>query len=423
MRKKTIASLITIAFVLLMSIPAAAKLAAVGPINPVNGFPLWYQDSSGFTLDLPAPPIGDGVNAPTQIFDPPVNTPFSQQIGFGTEAMYWSADSRINLPGGGRALLIMALEAAFAQEEAINGDQIVFTRVRIRIDIPASGAGRTYTVKHPYGTDVFTNVTAGTRGINSTIDIGVCTGNFTGALEGSIGPFLRQLSPAPPSGWIGDGATEATVTGSPNGQNFFRIEGPDIGGPGVNFVQTSLFIVSGHKLGTGSPLSVTADRVSYSRNATDTVIEIYARSLPRAVVTATIPGVATPITLMPGTSTRRNLYFGLAKFPSSTPLPTSITLNATLQTRSATFVTGPPTDVVTITGAVFTAATGRLVVTATSSDTVANPVLTVTNPPLTNATGGQLVSGRLTTVVGAPTSEVTVVSAQGGNTTVFTTAR
>ncbi|MHC1726345.1 MAG: hypothetical protein AB9866_10110 [Syntrophobacteraceae bacterium] len=423
MNKKITAFFLLVACVLFMSIPASAKLAAVGPINPVNGFPLWYQDSAGFTLDLPAPPLGDGATAPTQIFDPPVATPFSQQIGFASEAMYWSADSKIDLPGGGRALLVMALEAAFAQGDAINGDQIVFTRIRIRIDIPATGAGRTYTVKHPYGTDVFPNVTAGTRGINSTIDIGVCAGNFAGALAGSIGPFLRQLAPAPPSGWIGDGATEATATGSPTGQNIFRIEGPDIGGPGVNFVETNLFVVSGHKLATGSPLSVTTDRVSYSRNATDTTIEIFAKGNPKATVTATIPGVATPITLTPGTSTRRNSYFGRVTFPSSTPLPASITLNATLLANTATFVTGPPTDVVTITSALFDTPTGRLIVLAASSDTVANPVLTVTDPPLTNITNGQLVNGRLNTIVGAPTSQITVGSAQGGSTTVFVTSQ
>lgn len=235
--------------ILFLSATAMAALTAVGPTNPVSGFPLWYQDANGIQAELPTPPLGDGATPPTMIFDPPVaGNAYSVANGWGSEAMYWYAESQIPV-NGGDALLVMALEAAFANEVPVRADAMVFTRIRIRIDVPAPGG--TYTVTHPYGTETFTNVAPGRRAINETIDIGTCPGVFSAALGGNIGPFLRQVNPAPPAGWIGDGANEATVTGSPNNTNFFRITGPNIGGAGVNTVTSNLFVVSGHMFGGG----------------------------------------------------------------------------------------------------------------------------------------------------------------------------
>ena len=44
---------------------------------------------------------------------------------------------------------------------------------------------------------------------------------------------------------MGDPAVEHAVVGSPTGDNFFRVEGPDIGGPGVDVIETDLFTVQG----------------------------------------------------------------------------------------------------------------------------------------------------------------------------------
>lgn len=65
---------------------AHAALAAVGPVSPQNGFPLWYQDTNGLALELCLD--GDGALGPC-LFDPvdPAN-PYSVQIGFGDEAFY-----------------------------------------------------------------------------------------------------------------------------------------------------------------------------------------------------------------------------------------------------------------------------------------------------------------------------------------------
>ena len=84
--------------------------------------------------------------------------------------------------------------------------------------------------------------------------------------------FLRAVSPAPPAGWIGDGVTPATVTGSPIGYNKVRLEGPDpnLDGKNHNFVETTLFVVSGHipaelrfpcrSVWIGSPARISARR-------------------------------------------------------------------------------------------------------------------------------------------------------------------
>src|SRR5207248_11595317 len=100
----------------------------------------------------------------------------------------------------------------------------------------------------------------GVRGINATTDVG-CVPKVAGvacdvtlALGSRIGPFLTwdpAVAPAPPAGFIGNFAVAHAVTGSPLGTNVFRIDGPNVGGPGVNTVQTKLFQLSGQTVGPG----------------------------------------------------------------------------------------------------------------------------------------------------------------------------
>lgn len=82
--------------VLTSAFAAFARLAALGLLNPPNGFPIYYVDANGIALEMTAPPfgtpVGGPITAPTMAFDAPVtgNT-FSQMIGFGTEAIVVSA--------------------------------------------------------------------------------------------------------------------------------------------------------------------------------------------------------------------------------------------------------------------------------------------------------------------------------------------
>jgi hypothetical protein len=404
---------------LVLAQPALSALRAVGPINPTNGFPLWYADTTGAIATLPAPPIGDGVNPPTMVFDPPVaGNAFSQQIGFGTEAMYWIAVSKIALPGGGLADLTLALEAAFGGGAALNGDQITFSRVRIRIDTPSAG---TYTVTHPYGSKSFTVAAAGTKSINDTIDIGIAPRVFTGALKGDIGPFLRQVSPAPAAGWLGDGATAvvagdpgspgATVTGSPTGNNFFRIDGPNIGGPGINTIQSNLFTVNA-KLFDGTPFTVT--RASFTRGVAGIFAEVFATTprplIPGIALTATLPGqAAVPLT-------RTGVSF-FARIPFTAAFTPSVTVTGTINGVNPTSITKTLVDTITITKATYSVGTGTLTVAALSSDNLA----TLRGFGWVGAgAGGQLLNAAgadTTFLVATPPSQVTVKSSSGGKAT------
>lgn len=55
---------------------------------------------------------------------------------------------------------VSALEAAFSGGDPLEGDQISFARIRIRIriDVPVAG---TYVITHPYGVEVFNVDTPG----------------------------------------------------------------------------------------------------------------------------------------------------------------------------------------------------------------------------------------------------------------------
>ena len=226
---------------------AEAGLAAVGPINSANGFPLWVSDSNGVVLEIsPPPPAPFSISAPVI----PTNA-FSVQIGMGDEAFYWSADAKIDMAGGNIALLVLGEECAFMGDGSPGPEnQMVFGRIRIRIDTPVAG---TYVVTHPYGTITFPNVPAGTRAINTTSDNGDIypyLNNNRLLTKNNVGPFLVAVNPLPPPGFVGDPGIEQTVTGSPTGNNFFRVDGPpgsNLDGLGNDFVQTPFFTVSGKR--------------------------------------------------------------------------------------------------------------------------------------------------------------------------------
>src|SRR6185437_8963532 len=86
-----------------------------------------------------------------------------------------------------RVLLVAAIEAAFGGGPVKAGDEMVFARLRVRID-PAPYSG-TYTVYTPFGKRVFEDQVAGER-LFVTDDVGLTVGNFQEALNGSIYPFL-----------------------------------------------------------------------------------------------------------------------------------------------------------------------------------------------------------------------------------------
>lgn len=66
---------------------------------------------------------------------------------FPDETFWFTADAAIVDAARGIDLSFgTAIEAAFAAEEPVEGDQVSFARVRIRVDVPVAG---TYIITHP----------------------------------------------------------------------------------------------------------------------------------------------------------------------------------------------------------------------------------------------------------------------------------
>ncbi|TMA40501.1 MAG: hypothetical protein E6J81_19840 [Deltaproteobacteria bacterium] len=212
--------------------PCVVPLVNVGPTDPVHGFPQYYIDSTNTALQ----PCLDVVCNPALGLPDPA-APVSFPNNFPIEVFYSRAIAKMTGPAGQTGLLVLALEGSFFNgTQVIPGDQIVFTRMRVR----ATGltAGGTYTVTHPYGVETLQASSLGV--INFTRDTGRVALQFQLALTGDVGPFLQFATGAtpPPAGTIGNPAVDQTVTGSACGTNFFRIEGPGLPPGGM---QTNLF--------------------------------------------------------------------------------------------------------------------------------------------------------------------------------------
>ena len=153
-------------------------LVAVGPVNASNGFPDWYRDSNGIDLmpcnDPQDKYCGGAVPAPDPTQPPtfPGNFPaefFYQQAG---------ADSLVNA-GGNNVLAEFNLEGAFANGPVTNGDQVVFSRIRYRIDAGLK-SDTDYKITSPYGTDtVHTDPTAARSGRAARPAPSMATGTVT----------------------------------------------------------------------------------------------------------------------------------------------------------------------------------------------------------------------------------------------------
>ena len=242
---------------LLMTVPdASAALGKVGDVDAATGFPAWVEDASGTRVDL----CLDGLYCLATAAD---------MVAPDGEAFWWQAESTV-ATSNGSALLVMAIEAAYGGSEP--GREDAFSRIRMRIDVPGPGD---YTVTHPYGTKTFKVSAGGRRAINDTVDIGcfsvpdveTCASGtpkrFDLLAKGQITSLLKwdpTVAPAAPIGFLGDGNTPHKVVGTgPLAKDpVFRIDGPNIGGPGVNFVQTDLMSVQGRTV--AAPRAATVGR-------------------------------------------------------------------------------------------------------------------------------------------------------------------
>ena len=389
------------------------QLVAVGPTSEEHHFPLWYKDAAGTRLELAIDPTDPRTPAMGELPFP--GSPVSFPDNFPDESFYMLAEA--TLPTGGtatpgRARLVLALEAAFATEAVVNGQQMVFGRVRVRIDGAIPGASYVFT--HPYGqTDP---LPADDRGrVFVTQAVGTLPLAFDVALTSEVAPFLRwtfgdELGPGefdPPPGYVGDGSTAHTISGSPLGFNFFRIDGPDVasaGGPrdpadptNPDRIQTPLFTLQGR---FATVAGVDVPRAVYSRGTDGTtVIDVFATSEDDQLIR--VDGTGVSATQLQG---GRGRYF--ARASASAPPAQVRVVNASDTPPSGK--TSPVTDAVIVTRADYDVQARTLTVAAASSDEMASPDLTV-------AGFGPLTGGQTTfTLVDAPPTSITVTSSANG---------
>ena len=396
---------------------ASAELADLGSVNSTDGFPFWYMDENGIGLELCLTSDGNCV------FDPPIaNNIFSQVIGFGENAFYWSADADL-IGSGANGSLSMGLVAGFSGSttEPIPADteQITFFLIVVG---PITGLtpGGIYTVTHPYG--VLTNLIANSSGTipAQRQDIGCAAApcDFTPVLKTGMGPFLRwdpTILPAAPSGFIGNPTVTHKVIGSPFHTNLFRIDGPNAGGPGVNTKQTDLFKVQGKLFTTSTlPIPLIVNRAVYTRPLPPQ-IEVLATSSRLASLNLKVSWPGAPSVLM--TTDGNGNFFANISNPVS--FPNSVIVTATdASTGKIAIVASDLVDIVTITSAEFHPVTKTLTFQAYSSDQVGPPTLTAVGFGDLAAIPGDLPNQKLVVSgLTVPPAEVTVISSAGGMTT------
>lgn len=418
---------------------AFAQLAAVdpGPYTFATGkFPMWYQDNNLLSMELcqsraassrvpvSTPPAYMCTLLPEPgVFDDTLPMVFPDN--WPPEAFWFLAETNIpnNGAGFGVDAYVAGVEAAFASGNPVDGDQQSFARIRIRVNVPVAG---TYTITHPYGVETVNVTTPGRRAINITKDIGIgAPGNFSGALNGAIGPFLRSINGPytevnPDTGgietFVGDPNLTEAVTGSPFNTNFLRIDGPS----GVGSIQTNLFTVAGKVLDNRQQTHVAVDRATYRRTSAGVRAEVFAKADSSSTLCfretlALLPGPPpTPCqTTLLGDN--NGLFFGQRLGNGTLPSVVVVTATNPAGTTRPTAVSAKLTDVVKIQTARYSWANHSLLIEATSTDEVAVPDMVAQGYGRLSKTGTlqKITVADLT----QPPATVTVKSAAGGSDT------
>ncbi|EJL95290.1 MULTISPECIES: Ig-like domain-containing protein [unclassified Pseudomonas] len=416
---------------------AYAQLAAVdpGPYTFATGkFPMWYQDNNLLSMELCQSRAASSRVAATTppaymcilLAEPGIYDDAQPMIfpdNWPPEAFWFLAETTIadNAAGYGVDAYVAGIEAAFASENPADGDQQSFARIRIRVNVPVAG---TYTITHPYGVETV-NVTApGRRAINITRDIGIgAPGNFTGAVNGAIGPFLRSVNGPytevnPDTGatetFVGDPNLNEAVTGSPFNTNFLRITGP------AGTIQSNVFSLSGKVLDNRQQTQVEIDRATYRRTAAGVRAEVFAKASNSSTLcfretVALLPGPPQTPCQTSLLGDNNGLFFGHRLGTGAVPPVVVVTATNPAGTTRPTAVSAKLTDVVKVQTARYNWANHSLLIEATSSDEVAIPDMVAQGYGRLSKTG---TLQRITVAdLTQPPATVTVKSAAGGGDT------
>lgn len=208
---------------LLTEVTAGGAPANVA-VSLATGFPIWYKDANNVKLELcldqaAVKQAGGATFFPCLAAPPFPSNPISFPNNFGAEAFYWVATAFSNTltstvngnASSWSALLVLAQEAAFVDGIATEGSQAVFSRIRLRISLPAAG---TYRVTHPFGTrDYVVTAATGLRDINQTQDIGILAADtfLTSLGDRPVADTLPAFPlPTPPSlGFVPNGVVDS----------------------------------------------------------------------------------------------------------------------------------------------------------------------------------------------------------------------
>jgi Protein of unknown function (DUF1573)/Fibronectin type III domain len=275
--------------------PASAVLAGPpGPTDPVTGFPSSYTDTNGLSLApcLDGLPICSATTADLMAPDG------------GGEAFYYSADATMDVGPTVSIKYRAALEAAwFSPPDPTVDNRQTFARTQVSVPKGGLSPNSDYKVTDPWGTMTCHSDANGAL-LNSAkgcrFQSAAAAGNFTNAMGAKMtstgagavgsaaapGPFLTWDTFAdptlpgvqPPAGYIGDFASPHTVTGSPDGFNELRIQGPglnstcaDPAGPISNCAETGQFIIQG-KVQPGASASISASTWDFGNVAPTTPV-------------------------------------------------------------------------------------------------------------------------------------------------------
>jgi len=428
-------ALLAAGFSLTVTSAAWAKLTEVDPgpyTFATGGYPLWYKDANDLSLELcqsraTSSRVAGAPGAPsymcTLLPEPGVYDdalPLVFPNNWPPEMFWFLAEATIPAVGNSGYELdayVAGLEAAFAAENPVDGDQQSFARIRIRVSVPTAG---TYTITHPYGVETV-NVTApGRRAINITRDIGIgAPGVFSGALNGALGPFLHRDGPSytevnpdtlVTEEFIGDPNITEPVIGSPNGTNFVRIQGP------AGTIETNLFTLSGKVLDRRAQTPVTLERATYSRDGSGSRVAVFAKAPASASLCqrnglALVGSPPSPCEFSLSTD-NEGLFFSQQLITGAPPSVVVVTAsNGT--TTQPTALSAKPIDVVKIVTARYEWASKKLTIEARSSDEVAVPDMLAQG--FGRLSKGSALQSLTVNDLNQPPATVTVKSAHGGS--------
>ncbi|ESS73888.1 IPT/TIG domain-containing protein [Methyloglobulus morosus KoM1] len=431
---------IALAGTILVSGMANAVLRDRGPVRsvgtttlPADFFPDWYRE----TADAGGLAIGqciyqdDAGSGPLCLTSTADALPDRFAGNIGDEAFY--AASEINIPiTGGDLLWIGNFEMAYltadgsppAVRNAADPQEVVFSRERIRIDLPVTGdnsCAGDYIVRTPFAVHNFT-MEEGGRALFYTNDITPIPGDMDAALKGLHGPFLKwdvgvdgvnpvsATNPAivftPPVGpvrkYIGDPNIEHLFVGStiPAGpghlektfNNYVEIIPPagcNLGAGAGQPLFNDLAAISGPiwDLPIVDPIAIT--KATYVRNGATAALDVWADGTKNhnVVLTAStdasqhLPSVTMQEEKVAGVATGRyhahlefdNGAVSLAQIPSSVTV-TDLTSNPTNRSSSGVV------DAVIVTKSVFEPVTRKLCIAAHSGDETSPVPLSLNSP-------------------------------------------